>query len=426
MKKKKFQSDYERGRAIAELLRGSWRVTQTVSLRKGTAALDPQTKTQQSETEWQCDSTQIPSSRDLRYIVDRLCESGAAALAWRQIRDTPLADTPEGERLHNAYRQFRLSSLIHEREIEQVIAALRSAGIDPVLIKGWSVARLYPDKALRPYGDIDLCVTADEFAKAERVLSVIQNRVDLHSGFDGIGTWHGRLARVAATDSSARKHGQDAHATFQNATQTVMLNETPVRVLCAEDHLRLLCLHLFRSGALRPQWLVDVALLIETRAADFDWNKCLGSDPVHASWVTCAIGLAQQLLGAASEPQRAKGVEHGAMSSESEGFAAGVLPFALSPLPSAASFETPNWLAPAVLRQWGRPRDHYAQQIASHESFDNRSAFKRLYSRWDNPVRATARLGGRFNSIPRLPYLLGETIIRVGELPSKLSGLSRS
>jgi hypothetical protein len=444
MKKTKFQSDYDRGRAIAELLRGSWRVTQTVSLREETSAPDRRSQTQQPDTQWQSNETQTNSLRStLRHIVDRLCESGAAALAWRQIRDTPLAVTPEGERLHNAYRQFRLSSLIHEREIEQVVSALGSVNIRPVLIKGWAVARLYPDRALRPYGDIDLVVRPDEFGKAERVLSELstaslplapsqrerepgmRNHVDLHSGFDHIGKgqwhgqWHGRLARVGVADSgiesNARTHGQDAHATYQN--ETVMLNSTPVRVLRAEDHLRLLCQHLFRSGALRPQWLVDVALIVETRAPDFDWQRCLGSDPVHANWVTCAIGLAQQLLGAACEAPRAKGVEHGAMSSESDGFAPGALPFALSPLPSAAQFairnsqfEIPNWLAPAVLRQWGRPRDHYAQQIAP---LSKSNSFAGLYGRWNNPVRATAQLGARFNSWPRLPYLVGETVLRL-------------
>lgn len=432
MKKKTFQSDYDRGRAIAKLLRGSWRVTQTVSLRDGAPALDLRNKSQSSQVESLADPTQTNSLRyTLTDIVDRLCESGAAALAWRQIRDTPLAVTPEGERLHNAYRQFRLSALIHEREIEQVVTALRSAGIDPVLIKGWAVARLYPDKALRPYGDIDLCVQPEEFAKAERVLAAIQNRVDLHLGFDGIGTWHGqwhgqwhgRLAREVSADSrigtnasthrqdadATQEHGQDAHATFKR-TQIVMLNNTPVRVLCAEDHLRLLCLHLLRSGALRPQWLVDVALLVETRAPNFDWQRCLGSDPIHANWVACAIGLAQQLLGAEGEAQRAKCLEETAISSESDGFAPGALPFALSPLPSAALFEIPSWLAPAVLRQWGRPRDHYAQQIAP---VSKSNSFAGLYGRWNNPVRSTAQLGARFNSWPRLPYLVGETVLRL-------------
>ena len=41
----------------------------------------------------------------------------------------------------------------------QAVAMLRKQGIEPVLLKGFSLAALYPNPALRQFGDIDLFVT---------------------------------------------------------------------------------------------------------------------------------------------------------------------------------------------------------------------------------------------------------------------------
>jgi hypothetical protein len=55
----------------------------------------------------------------------------------------------------------------------EVVTALRSAGVEPVLLKGSAVARwLYPDEpGARGYADADLLVRPDDRAEAGRVLS---------------------------------------------------------------------------------------------------------------------------------------------------------------------------------------------------------------------------------------------------------------
>jgi hypothetical protein len=50
----------------------------------------------------------------------------------------------------------------------------------------------------------------------------------------------------------------------------VELNGAKIRILGAEDHLRLLCLHLLKHGAWRPLWLCDVAAALESRPSSFD------------------------------------------------------------------------------------------------------------------------------------------------------------
>jgi len=342
------------------------------------------------------------STSELSTLAQLLNATGDAALGWWRIRHSELATSEAGRQLHQAYRLFRLAALIHEQEIKYVFSLLRAERIEPVLVKGWAIARLYPDRGLRPYGDIDICVRPDRFAKAEQALKCLESLdghyVDLHSGFAKLELWHGRPAR-------GLHHGQDAHATLLwdklfERSQLVSLGEERIRVLGGEDHLRILCLHLLRSGAWRPLWLCDVAVALETLAADFDWERCLGNDPKIAEWVACTIGLAQQLLGARSAD----------------------IPVRLS-----AQREVPRWLAPAILRQWDRCLNPHAIEPAlpalSARTRDAAKFFNEVYARWDQPVRATVAMRGRFNNWPRWPYQLGELLLHTSEVPKQLASM---
>jgi Uncharacterised nucleotidyltransferase len=350
------------------------------------------------------------SEADLSVVAPLLYESGGAGLLWWRLRESPLATSSMGRQLHEAYRLLRLAARVHEREIEYIFSLLRSAGIEPVLVKGWAIGRFYPDLALRPYGDIDLCVRPDQLAKAERALrsleSIEGHYVDLHSGF-------------------AKLTSEKWDELFERS-QLVSLKDEKIRVLSDEDHLRVLCLHLLRSGAWRPLWLCDVAVALESRAANFDWDRCLGRDRRIADWVACTIGLARQLLGAEREAGSGKReVASGKRKAGSGKREAASREVSRFPLPPAL----PRWLVPAVLRQWGRCANPHAAAMALPALLDQfnrpRELLRELHERWDQPVRATVALRGRFNNWPRWPYQLGELILRSPELPKQLAMISR-
>jgi hypothetical protein len=372
---------------------------------------------------------------ELTEILPLLWESGAGALGWWSIRNTPLANSRAGQQLHEVYRRFRLSALIHEREIAYVLSLLRAEGIEPVLVKGWAIARLYPDAGLRPYGDIDLCIRPGQFARAAAALKCLEDidghYIDLHCGFTRIGQTKAQVpARADLCKPRIYKDNTGVWDELFSRSQLVPLgpvsSETDpvatefVRILSDEDHLRLLSSHLLRSGARRPPWLCDIALLLESHAEDFNWDVCVGQARRQTAkrslnWIATAIGLAHQLLGAD---------------------VCGVIN---KPLADRAR-NLPRWLAPAVLHQWGRRRDQ-SQSVIEEEGAVSRvpgdvSDHKRgpldigvwtrlvdLYARWDNPVRATAAIGGRFNSWPRFPYRVGELFLRIPEIPEQLSSL---
>src|SRR5882762_3393352 len=198
---------------------------------------------------------------ELDAVAPSLLTSGAAALAWKRVSKSDLRNASAAKELAQAYRLHALQSAIHERDIQNVLALLSRAGIEPILVKGWAIARLYPESGLRPYGDIDLCVNPKQFAAGKAALSndEINSQVDLHEGFAKLDnrSWDELYAR----------------------SQVLKIDRVEVRVLGPEDHLRALCFHFLREGAWRALWLCDIAVAVESRPENFDWDLFMGLDP---------------------------------------------------------------------------------------------------------------------------------------------------
>lgn len=329
----------KRGERIAVVLRGCWRRT------------PPALSITQAE---------------LEEAAPALLNSGGAALGWRRIHDSALTDSPAASQLRDAARLYLLQSAIRQREIREVFRLLRAAGVEPVVVKGWALSRLYLEEGLRPSGDIDLCVRPQQLSTAHALLKTPQGRT---YNVDFEHAELGALSRAGWEEFYAR-------------SQTTELDGVEIRVPSAEDHLRLLCVHLLRHGAWRPLWLCDVALALETRPANFDWPYCLGENPRAADWIACALGLAHQLLDARLDD---------------------------TPVAPRAR-RLPGWLVPQVLKCWGSLADtaHAPEEILSDSLRHPARLPRALLARWPDPVKATVSLDRDFNELPRLPFQLGE------------------
>jgi hypothetical protein len=317
------------------------------------------------------------SAEVVERIAPLLLPTGAGALGWWRVRNTELENHPATDQLHQAFRLYTLESRVNQFKIAEVFAVFRSHGVEPVLIKGWAAARHYPDKGLRPYGDIDICVRQEEFQSAERAMTTldpVRFRIDLHSGFARFGV-------------------REAEELFKRS-QLVKIDQTDVRILCPEDHLRVVCFHLMREGAWRPLWLVDVAAAVESQTPEFDWNYCLG-DQRQAAPLVNAIGLAQQLLGAKVDG----------------------LPEALR------AKQYPGWLVSTVLKEWGST---VPSMIGRHDASMLMHVNRRegllagLRHRWPNPIEATTTMSAPFNNLPRLPFQISNSLFRLGAFLTQL------
>lgn len=113
----------ECGAGIASLLSGSWRAAPAPF--SGTAEL-------------------------LADVAPCLLETGGGALAWRRVQATSLARSTPGQQLRQAYWNQALEAPLRELETWRTLYYLmRDGGPEPILVKGWTSARLYPEAGYR-------------------------------------------------------------------------------------------------------------------------------------------------------------------------------------------------------------------------------------------------------------------------------------
>jgi hypothetical protein len=300
--------------------------------------------------------------------VARLIEGGVAGLAWWRIRGTPLASDPGVADLHAAFRHHAVHAARQERDLEHVLVHFNEAGLEPIVFKGWALSRLYPHRALRPFGDFDLLVRHADADRARSVLrslpSSLQERADVDTALT--------LRRYLPDRTEAELW---AHS------RTEQLGQARFRVLAAEDHLRLVALHQLHHGGYRPLWLCDLAVLVESLPGDFDWGRCLAGDRSLSEGVGAALGLAAELLGAR-------------------------LP------PGAPVVAPPAWLREAVWRGWVRGYDTMPPPLYELHTLGFRGALRAMRARWPDPVSATVHLRAPFRRIPRVLVQSAEVLRR--------------
>jgi hypothetical protein len=241
-----------------------------------------------------------------------------------------------------------LQAKAQEIRIAGAFREFENVGIQVVLIKGWAAARKYPRSHVRRPGDMDLAVSPEDFKRASEFIvdpEVARYNIDLHKGLR-------QLDSVDWTDLF--KH-----------SELVDLNGTSVRVLCDEDHLRVLCVHWLIDGGGYKDKLWDIYYAVQNRSADFDWDRCLNVvSAVRRKWVICAIALAHRYLG-----------------------------LKVDDLPFANELETiPNWITNCVEREWSRAYRLEPVLISTH---DKRLLLHQIARRIPpNPIRATIEAEG--------------------------------
>lgn len=312
------------------------------------------------------------SNEQFAAAIPLLAQTHAHPLAWWRIRGTPLAETELGQELVDVFRLTALGNAITTRHLVGAVQGLRARGIEPLLVKGWAIARHYPSPGLRPLGDIDLYVPPEQMAPAHRITEELQVHVDLQHT-----PWYdeGVFAR--------------SYERLMERAETCTVDDVEVRVPGAEDHLRLLCIHMLDHGAWRPLWLMDVAVALASRPADFDWSRVLEGPPHVAEWVLSAIAAAHRLLDAPISGTPAE-----AMLNRLPGW---LIPTVLHHWSLGSAFQAREPLAALLPRQWRHP----ARLMSA------------LRLRWPDPIRASMFCRAPFDDLPRFPYQLRTALASV-------------
>jgi hypothetical protein len=135
-------------------------------------------------------------------------------------------------------------------DLREVLAALASHGVVPLIVKGTALAySIYDAPELRPRGDTDLLIGANELDRVRAALAPLRFSEKLTSG-DELGVRQKTFERV---DRFGLAHGYDVHLDIANPA-------TVARALTYEDmRSRALDLPRIAAGALAPS-LVDSLL----------------------------------------------------------------------------------------------------------------------------------------------------------------------
>jgi hypothetical protein len=309
--------------------------------------------------------------------VPLLLDGGAGALGWWRIREDPiLSNTESGRSLYAAYLQHSVNSARNEAKLAECVDTLSKEGIKPLVVKGWAIARKYPESGLRPYGDLDLIFDPDDYQKA---MALLASRgwiwpVDAHNG-------PGELTDYEFDELFKR-------------SEVLNLEGVELRVPSAEDHFRILCYHLVKHGLRRPLWSCDIAVMLGSLSEEFDWDYFLGSNPVTRSWIANTVLLAGQLLGA--ELQRCP--------------------------PEIRDIQQAQWMEKAVTSQWSFPfsRQAYDPVPISKVVWKPLEVPSAIRRRWPNPFEACFKLGIPFDRFPRITSQLAASLVRGGRFLTNL------
>lgn len=278
--------------------------------------------------------------------------------------------------MSNGSRQeniFQLMTKVQAERIRRAFVFFREREIEPILIKGWAIARFYPNECERFSADVDLAVNPDVYPQAleltERFLRG-KLTIDLHRGLE-------QFDNLSFEDL------------FENS-RLVDLNDIKVRVLRHEDHLRLLAVHWLRDGGIFRERLWDIHYGLKNRPADFDWDRFLGTtDEKRRKWIIGAIALAQRYTDL--------NVEDTPIADEVKN------PRLL-----------PKWMLRTLEKEWKDPVKLIPLDAVME---DRREFWRQLKKRFPpNPLAASLYTNAPLNDFPRLPYQIINIFQRV--LPS--------
>jgi hypothetical protein len=278
-------------------------------------------------------------------ISPLLIEGDTASLGWWRLRQTPLIASTAGQDLQEIHRQDVLQASRNVPRLLRLVADLRGAGVEPLVLADWPVARLYPEAGLRRWSHIDLCVRLGDLSAARKLLT---------------GPGESRLD--VTLNTTARALPDRAVDDLFQHSRTVRLGNSEIRIAGNEDLLRFACLRVARHGCNRPLWLCDVAAVLESLPPEFDWDYCLSGNPRLSGWVRSVAALACRVLGAwPNHPAIAWTIDH-----------------------------PPEWMRRTTLWRWGTgrqrgPLGHYLKHPTE--------AVLGLHYHGLNPIRATYRIG---------------------------------
>lgn len=269
------------------------------------------------------------------------------------------------ETLKNDFYWKSLQYEVQKKKVEDIFRLFRANNFEPILIKGWAANQNYPEPAERWSLDIDLAVSPKDYPACQKFVNEKKLfEIDLHCGL--------------------RHHDTVEWDDLYKNSRLLKLGQTKIRVLRAEDHLRVLCVHWLTDGGAHRERLRDIYWAVENRPADFEWERCLGVISVkRRKWIIYTIGLAHKYLA-----------------------------LDLSGTPFKKEVENiPFWIIKTVETEWANDDKLRPLHLCLNDFKELCKQLKRRFP--PNPITATVDMEGDFDHNPRIFYQIGDVFFRL-------------
>lgn len=232
---------------------------------------------------WRLDAPPFDlTPEELAAILPNLIRSGSAGIVWHRVK--PFREKYGA--MAYALEAATDAQIAHNQRVEEAVvecvSRLRAYGIEPVLIKGLALAKLYPEGIVRPAGDIDLVVHKEEFAAAHAIL---------HDSTKPAIPIDVDLKHVQILDEAP-------HAGFSPDIGTVVIGGRTIRTISPSDNLSMLVGHFLKHSGAKCRWLVDIALFLEAGTSRTDHRYS-----AERHWIEPSEWMARSELGLQSPIQ---------------------------------------------------------------------------------------------------------------------------
>jgi hypothetical protein len=186
--------------------------------------------------------------------------------------------------LRSRYQENARKALWFTNELFHIVSHLESAGIEALAYKGPVLAKtLYGDVTERQYSDLDILILPKDVPKAKAALLALGHgcgpelREQEEPAYIASGcgyvfhTAAGRNLLDLQWRIVPRFYSIDFDmAHFLDRADEIILGGRPVRTLCAEDLLLVLCVHAAKHVWVQLSWLYDIAQL--AKCPQLDWS----------------------------------------------------------------------------------------------------------------------------------------------------------
>jgi putative nucleotidyltransferase-like protein len=226
-----------------------------------------------------------------KYLIDTAAAHGVKPLLCHNLANSCPESVPKTilDQLKRYLQVHSLNNLFLTRELIRLLGGLEKIGIPAIPWKGPVLAVMaYGNVALRQFGDLDILIRERDAMTAKDLLLSSGYRLQYRGTAEQEEAFHSvrKVCELVREDGRivVELHWAITSGTFYfpldpaslwERVETVSLEGSPIRNLCPEDLLLVLCVHGAKHHWGRLMWICDIAQLLQAYSNKIDWPRLI-------------------------------------------------------------------------------------------------------------------------------------------------------